>query len=527
MVRPKTFPHRLPDSPSRQLIRELTRDLEQVRLHNEELKLLKAYERRSFYENLDRLDQEREDEHIVALNAAAAKRDQKRLTAEETLKQHFIALEEERKRKEEQERHRREKIERERAEKERQVREEVARLEAERRAKDEEVKRHQAAAAERARKEAEEKARQEQNRLEEEKKKAQKVEEARLKKQTDEAGRKAAQKEQAESTISVISHRTPQEIASQQRYTELHRHLKSFRRYMLDQAKSNPIIKQNMGDMRRTIRKCVGQLLPEDKVANRKPTAEIVNTLKKSLAISEPTVDVRQFIASPPSQIANSQDSKVPALFVYLLNIVAKAIIAQLMAEAGVSTKYAEPLGVLAAQIFSMDSFLFQGHTMIDILIAKYRVLCPALWGFYGDEASDAGKTALGWWREEAGGPFVNRQAHEERMTGLGAGFAAIALRNFSKSPRQNPYPNSHFWTSLSYIVNVPPAEVQDTHLIILEAMLRHSAPRIIGFWGAMGILALRQAIVEFPARIPKKSTPKSMVQDLRDIYAREKRVII
>ncbi|KAM5429872.1 hypothetical protein McanMca71_001216 [Microsporum canis] len=527
MVRVNTLAHRAPDSPSRQLIQELTRDLEQVRIHGEELKLVKAYESRTFYEKLDRIDREREEVHNTALNAAAAKRDQRRLQAEETLRLHLQAVEEERRRKEETERRRQEKIRQEKEEKERKEREEAARLEAERKAREAE-KARQAEEAEKAKRAAEEKARVEREKAEQEKKK--KADDESRRKADDEAKRKAAEDKERQAatkqSISGLNHRTPQEIQEHERYLKLHAHLKEFRSYMKAQTKSNALLKQHMGDMRRTIRKCVGQLVAEDKTANQKPTREIAAILKKAQDLPEPSVDIRQFIAFPPPNIANAENPQVPALWVYLLNILSKSILAQLMAEAGVTTKCAEPLGVLTAQIFSMDPFCYQGQSMIDILLAKYRFLCPVLWGFYGDQSTDQGKLAIGWSREDKG-PFISAQLHEERMTGLGAGYAAIALRNFAKSPRQNPYPNSNFWRSLSYIVNVPPAEVQDTHLVVLTAMLRYSAPRIVNFWGDMGVLALRQAIVVFPASLPRKSTQRAMVEDLRDILAREKRIII
>ncbi|EZF77989.1 hypothetical protein H105_00844 [Trichophyton soudanense CBS 452.61] len=528
MVRVNTLAHRAPDSPSRQLLQDLTRDLEQVRIHGEELKLVKAYESRTFYEKLDQIDREREKVHTTALNAAAAKRDQRRLQAEETLRLHLQAVEEERRRKEEAERRRQEKIRQEKEEKERKQREEAARLEAERKAKEAE-KARQAEEAEKVKKAAEEeKARLQREKAEQEKKKAD--DESRLKAE-EEAKRKAAEaKEQQAATKQAalgINHRNQQEIQEHERYLKLHAHLKEFRSYMRAQTKSNTLLKQHMGDMRRTIRKCVGQLVADDKIANQKPTREIAAILRKAQELAEPSVDIRQFIAFPPPNIANAENPQVPALWVYLLNILAKSILAQLMAEAGVTTKCAEPLGVLTAQIFSMDAFCYQGQSMIDILLAKYRFLCPVLWGFYGDQSTDQGKAAIGWFREEKNGPFISAQLHEERMTGLGAGYAAIALRNFAKSPRQNPYPNSNFWKSLSYIVNVPPAEVQDTHLVVLTAMLRYSAPRIVNFWGDMGVLALRQAIVLFPAKLSRKSTQRAMVEDLRDKLAREKRIII
>lgn len=44
------------------------------------------------------------------------------------------------------------------------------------------------------------------------------------------------------------------------RYTEIHRNLKGLRKSMVEQCKGNPALKARMGDMRREIRKSVGQL---------------------------------------------------------------------------------------------------------------------------------------------------------------------------------------------------------------------------------------------------------------------------
>ncbi|KKZ68600.1 hypothetical protein EMCG_01050 [[Emmonsia] crescens] len=548
MGRPQLYSPRQPDSPSRQLILELARDLEQVRLHNNELKKVRAYERKSFYERLDRLDREKEEVHNAALTAAVAKRDALRLEAEETLQLHLRAEAEERRRKEELERQRREKVEREKAERERREREEAARAEAVKMAQEEE--RRKAKEAERARRAMEEEnvQRERQRVVQENKKKEQEVERQKAEqeqakvKAAEEDKKKQQQQQQAgqASTTKILgtAHRTPEQIAEHQRYLELHQHLKKFRRYMVAETKKNPILKQHMGDMRRTIKKCVGQLVTDDKVANRTPTNEITAVLKKALTLTEPSVDVRQFLAFPPQHLTastNEAETKAPALLLYLLSIFSKAIVAQLIAEAGINPKYAEPLGVLTAQIFSMDSFTYNGISMIDLILAKYHAVCPVLWGFYGNEATDAGKVAIGWWRERRGdeqqqqpGRFISPQTHEERMIGLGAGFAAISLRNFSKTTRKNPVPNTYFWRACANILNVPPGEVQDTHLLVLSALLRHSAPRIVGFWGDVGLALLRRAVVEFPAALgARKSAARASVEILRDVFVRERCILL
>lgn len=247
------------DSPSKQLIDDLTRDLEQVKIFNADLKKVHAYERKSFYDNLDRIDREREAIHTAALNEAAAFHDRVREQAEETLKEHIRAEEAERLRQEEaarKEKERLERIQREKAEQLRRQQEEAARAEAERKAKDEAAKRA-AEEAEQARKAAqadkERREREERERLEAVKRK----QEADAK----QAQHEAEQKTKAEESLKVgAGGLTEEEARIHQRYVELHKTLKEMREWLRGIGKANPPVKQAMGDMRRSIKKSVGQL---------------------------------------------------------------------------------------------------------------------------------------------------------------------------------------------------------------------------------------------------------------------------
>ncbi|PLN83803.1 GLE1-domain-containing protein [Aspergillus taichungensis] len=520
-----SYPAQL-DSPSKQLIFELAKDLEELRIHNAELKKVKTYERRSFYENLDRIDSELEAQHNAALDKVAAQREQVLQEAEETLRDHQRAVEEELRQKEEEARQEAERKEKERQEKLRREQEEAARREAERKAAEDAKKKAEQEAEQKRKAAQEEKERSERERLEDENQKrqaaAQKAEQdaARVR---DEAAKKAAAERQKQVGGARL---TPEEIKIQARYVELHQHLKKFRQYMKDESKTNPVVKENMGDMRRSIKKCVGQLR-EGKGTNKGQLQEIRATLEKASAIPEPSVDIRQFLAFPPDNIANSDDNKVPALLIYALNIFSKSLISSLITEASINHGHAEPVGIVAAQIFSSDAFIYKGCHMVDILWAKYRTICPALWGFHGSEKTEGGRRALGWWRDGPGGPYISEQAHADRMTALGAGYSALTLRNFGKTPRKNPFPNTMFWMTMHKILSIPPAEIQETHLILLSAMLKSSAERIVGFFGHVGLALMRQAIVDLPNALPRQSMGVNQLKLLKDLYKREKNIII
>ncbi|EAU38979.1 conserved hypothetical protein [Aspergillus terreus NIH2624] len=520
-----SYPPQL-DSPSRQLVLDLARDLEQLRVHNTELKKVKAYERRSFYENLDRIDSELEAQHNAALDRVAALHERVLEEAEETLRSHQRAVEEENRRREEEARREAERLarlEREKQERLRREREEAAAEEARQKAaaeakkkEEEEAKRKQEAELAEKKKEMERQA-EENRRREEEQKKA----------ELEQVEKEKAQKLQAEQQKKLGGGRlSEEEVKVQGRYVELHRQLKTLRQRMKDESKQNPVIKQNLGEIRRTIKKCVGQLR-EGKGTNKHQIQEIRNTLEKAASIAEPTVNICDYLAFPPPEIANSGDTQVPAMLIYGLNIFSKSLISALLTEASLNQGHAEPVGIVAAQIFSMDAFIYKGCPMVDILWAKYRVVCPALWGFYGNEKTEGGRRALAWWRESPDGPYISEQGHADRMTALGAGFASITLRNFGKTPRKNPFPNHLFWFAMHKILSIPVDEIQETHVILLSAMLKSSAERIFGFFGHIGLGLMRRAIVDLPNALPRQSMGVNQLKLLKDLYKREKNIII
>ena len=247
-----------------------------------------------------------------------------------------------------------------------------------------------------------------------------------------------------------------------------------------------------------------------------------IDILKKAATLTEPQVDITMFLANPPQV----DDRNGPALLVYLLNVFAKAMVAQFINEAGVKPLIADNLGTVASHIFALDNFRWKSASLIDVLIAKFHVVCPILFGIYGDERTLEGKKRLGWWREEDGGAFVPEQRHFERMIGLGAGFAGISLKNYEKARAQNAFPDRHYWTSFARIANVPPQEITQTHFVVLKAMIENFETKFLHFFGDAAIAALRLALIELPRRSPASVAAKSLA-GLVDILKRDKKLTL
>lgn len=249
----------------------------------------------------------------------------------------------------------------------------------------------------------------------------------------------------------------------------------------------------------------------------------IMNVLKKAATVTEPAIDVALYLALPPFQ---APDTQFPALLVYLLNIFAKAIVSQFINEAGVKPQIADPVGTVASHIFAVANFRWKDVSLIDILIAKFHLVCPVLFGVYGDERSVQGKQRLGWSREEEGGPFIPEQRHFERMTGLGAGYAAISLRNYEKAQAKNPYPDHHYWQALAKNTNVPPTEITQTHFVVLKGMIQGYEAKFLHFFGDAAVAALRHALVELPKRSPPSVAAKALA-GLVDVLKRDQKLTL
>lgn len=330
--------------------------------------------------------------------------------------------------------------------------------------------------------------------------------------------------------------------AAPDRYVQIHQELKALRRDLLAQSKTpGSPLKGKMGTFRREIRVAIGQLTG-GRGANTQPvcwrrrrpwcgfpadeeqTSKIMAVLRESLGgqVPSPPVQVSRFVLEPREAVegATHNDETLPALFIYLVNICAKGVISQFINECGPNPKAADPIGVFTAQLFSHRDFQWRGQSLIDMLMAKFRVVCPVLFGFRGSERTEKGRLAIGWRRD--GPAWITEQSHNDRMAGLGAGFASISLRDFSKASKANPYPPTNYWKALAAIVNSPAGETSNTQCVVLRSMIDGHEQRFLQFYGNAAVAALRLALVEFPKRAPENAPAAASLLALREVIRTE-----
>lgn len=78
--------------------------------------------------------------------------------------------------------------------------------------------------------------------------------------------------------------------------------------------------------------------------------------------------------------------------------------------------------------------------------------------------------------------------------------------------------------------MNVPPGDVQPTHLFVLKAMMENSVERFLQFYGSAAVAALGQALIKFPATLDAKlqdTAACKAINLLVDMLAREKNFTI
>lgn len=270
-------------------------------------------------------------------------------------------------------------------------------------------------------------------------------------------------------------------------------------------------------------------------------TNKVFEVLQTAISnqVQSPLVDASLFMLSKPEpqEGAFNNGEQLPMLFIYLLNYFSKYAVSQFINEAGVNADIADPIGVVVVQVFSRPEFLWRGESMIHILMSKIRIACPVLFGVRALEATEEGRARLGWIREgtkQAPGPYVSEDIHGTRMAGLAAGYAALALRDFSKSKMKNPWHPTNYWQSMASIVSTPTAQRSTTQYIVLRAMIDGYEGTFLKFYGNAALAALAVALVKFPyearatdSTVPPKSSSVSGVAVLADKLKRDRGIVL
>lgn len=514
---------------------DLTKAFDELRIRDVEVEKLYAYQRRLQREEADLRESALAKVHDIELEKAKQDRDARCEEARTALLLFYQRQEEERRRREEEERLRLQREAQAQAEHDRKVREEQERLrrEAEARAQAEAERQRQ----EKERAEAVEKERQRREEELRQKERQRREEETARREAEAEAQKRAEQQAQTEAASKA---NTPEKVHKE--YTDLYFKIKEWKNKLwtdLMKAAKQPgkkDIKEAVANARRLIKSEVGKLSPGEKTINKVATDKLKEELRKLLQQPAPEIGSRlpvNFFLPPSLQLDDNDETLITDQAAYFLAFLAQQIVKIFTSYVHGAPERAEPIGVMLTSLFAQPEIQFtrQGSTkaqkqsLFPIVIAKYHRVCPALFGVTSPQSTAAGKRKMGWAllpAEDDSQPkttFVSDQTHYDRMTGLAIGYSSFALRNFAAvaNTLSNPYPPIHFWKSLAQIINLPPDQVQPTHVCVLRYMFGHGGiGRFLLFFGSVGVAVLREAFVEFPNKLPEVIQKDSYVKELQ-----------
>lgn len=215
---------------------------------------------------------------------------------------------------------------------------------------------------------------------------------------------------------------------------------------------------------------------------------------------------------------AKNNGDQLPVLFIYILSVFSKVLVAQAAQEASQKSEAAEPIALAAHQTFSHPDLLWRGMSMIDILVAKLRKSCGTLFGFRGTENLESGRVTLGWKKED--GNWISESYHYDRMRGIGAFYAGLTLRTYKN--RVNPYPPHHYWRAMAAILSCPQQERSNTSYYVLCALIQGYEQKFLAAYGNMARHALEAALVYYPRGAREKNAAVMTLIALGEKIAKE-----
>lgn len=239
-----------------------------------------------------------------------------------------------------------------------------------------------------------------------------------------------------------------------------------------------------------------------------------------------PPIDPTHFILGPrnelfPRPAVGLNEQNVPVTFIYAIHMLAKMAVKKFIEECSSDPSKADNVGLLVTVIFAMPEFQWRGGSMIDILTAKLRHDIPVLFGIRGSEQTEEGRVRLGWRRN--GSEWIDVHTHNQRMTGLAAGFSSIALRDFSKSTKMvNPYKPEHWWSAVTAIIETPVEETSDTQFTALKYMIEGWEAKIFCMWGDKGMAQIYNSIKHFPELQESKTAAVLAINAMWDTLAKK-----
>lgn len=201
-----------------------------------------------------------------------------------------------------------------------------------------------------------------------------------------------------------------------------------------------------------------------------------------------PTVPASEFQILPPGAQTTDQ---VPYVYVWLLNELGKMVVDQFEAESAVSSNTATPIGICISSALARPNTGANGHSFLDIILARLwkhnAILRGELAPVNPAAPNESELVRLGYRRDDSGA-WEKEEDYGNRLSGLCAGYASIASRNFTKVSLKNPHPMANLWFLFAHYMNSPIERLSNTHFFCLKTMLELSHKSLMQIYAQQGV---------------------------------------
>lgn len=157
-------------------------------------------------------------------------------------------------------------------------------------------------------------------------------------------------------------------------------------------------------------------------------------------------------------------------IYNWLLNFIAKALIAQAETEVSIKPKMAIPLAKLALNLLILHPGLE------EFLMARFVKKCPLVIGYICAIDTEEGRSNMGWKRNSEG-KYEGDSQYAERLSGIMTLFAVMnrlpldnTMIGYDQNSMKHPFPMNLSWTLLARVVDAMPSLINDSHFTIIGA---------------------------------------------------------
>lgn len=176
---------------------------------------------------------------------------------------------------------------------------------------------------------------------------------------------------------------------------------------------------------------------------------------------------------------------KDPLAYNWILNFIAKAIVAQAEAEVTVKPSAAVPLALLALNLLDgLDGLYYY-------LCARFAKKCSFILGYTCAIDTEEGRVRMGWKRSD--GKWESEVKYEERVGGICSVWAVMSrLSNSDKYPF---FSMASEWTFMARMLNTNKALLSNVHYVVFCNWWEAAAEQLVSKYGKQALKGLLLAV--------------------------------